>query len=134
MATAATKQPKIGTPTTRIDGRPKVTDEALYASDMALANPAHAFLVTSAIALGRITAIDENETRALPGVLDILTHANVRCYGASVGNDTLVSRCSASTTKRPTATSRLARTAQRAFSAACAARKLATIIISPGRI
>jgi xanthine dehydrogenase YagR molybdenum-binding subunit len=64
----------IGTVARRVDGRLKVTGEARYASDMPLADPAYAVLATSAIARGRITAIDDNETRALPGVIDVLTH------------------------------------------------------------
>jgi xanthine dehydrogenase YagR molybdenum-binding subunit len=68
---------KIGTPTPRVDGRLKVTGEARYASDTPLANPAYAFLATSAIARGRITNIDESDSRAVPGVLDILTHHNM---------------------------------------------------------
>ena len=73
MATAV----KIGQDIPRIDGRLKVTGEARYASDMALADPAFAFLATSAIARGRITGIDESETRALPGVLDVLTYKSI---------------------------------------------------------
>jgi xanthine dehydrogenase YagR molybdenum-binding subunit len=68
---------KIGTPAPRVDGRLKVTGEARYASDMPLANPAYAFLATSAIARGRITAIDDREARAVPGVIDILTYRNI---------------------------------------------------------
>lgn len=69
--------PSIGTAISRIDGRLKVTGEARYASDTPLANPAYAFLATSAIARGRIAAIDDTEARAVPGVLDILTHRNI---------------------------------------------------------
>jgi xanthine dehydrogenase YagR molybdenum-binding subunit len=67
----------IGTPIPRIDGRLKVTGEARYASDVVVPNPAYAFLVTSAIARGRISAIDEAATRATPGVLDIISYRNV---------------------------------------------------------
>jgi xanthine dehydrogenase YagR molybdenum-binding subunit len=67
---------KIGASIPRVDGRLKVTGEARYASDMPLANPAYAYLATSAIARGRITAIDEVDARAVPGVLDILTFRN----------------------------------------------------------
>src|SRR3954469_22374188 len=67
---------KIGARAPRVDGRLKVTGEAHYASDIPLADPAYAFLVTSVIARGRITAIEENGSRAVPGVLDILTHHN----------------------------------------------------------
>src|SRR5437667_5055523 len=67
----------IGAVPPRGDGRLKSTGEARYASDTPLANPAYAFLATSAIARGRITAIDDSTSRAVPGVLDILTHANI---------------------------------------------------------
>src|SRR5437762_1453550 len=68
---------KIGTAAPRIDGRLKVTGEARYASDVPLANPVYAFLATSAIARGRIADIDENDSRTVPGVLEILTHRNI---------------------------------------------------------
>src|ERR1051325_2795365 len=67
---------KIGAPAPRIDGRLKVTGEARYASDMPLADPAYAYLVTSGIAKGRIAAIDDSASRAVPGFLDSLTHQN----------------------------------------------------------
>jgi xanthine dehydrogenase YagR molybdenum-binding subunit len=67
----------IGQPQTRIDGPDKVTGRALYPSDEAVPNPAWAFLLTSAIARGRIKRFDLDEALALPGVLDILTHDNV---------------------------------------------------------
>lgn len=67
----------IGSPAIRVDGPAKVTGRALYASDEPVANPAHAFLVTSAIARGRIAGMELQAALAVPGVLDILTHANV---------------------------------------------------------
>jgi xanthine dehydrogenase YagR molybdenum-binding subunit len=68
----------IGAPTTRIDGRAKVTGAARYGSDfLGGADPAFAFLATSPIARGRIVAIDESAARRIPGVLAILTHQNV---------------------------------------------------------
>lgn len=68
---------QIGKPESRIDGRLKVTGQARYASDMPVADPAYAFLVTSNIARGRIRQIDTTAARAVPGVLDILTWENV---------------------------------------------------------
>jgi xanthine dehydrogenase YagR molybdenum-binding subunit len=69
--------PKIGASVTRVDGRLKVTGEARYASDTPLADPVYAALATSAIARGRITAIDDRPARALRGVIDVLTHLNI---------------------------------------------------------
>ena len=52
--------PGIGAATSRLDGPAKVTGAARYGSDFSGgANPAHAYLATSSIALGRITGIDE---------------------------------------------------------------------------
>jgi xanthine dehydrogenase YagR molybdenum-binding subunit len=67
----------FGKPATRIDGPAKVTGAAKYASDEAMAHPAYAYLVTSAISRGRFRALHLEAARAVPGVLDILTHDNV---------------------------------------------------------
>jgi xanthine dehydrogenase YagR molybdenum-binding subunit len=67
----------FGKPTPRIDGVAKVTGAARYASDEPVANPAFAYLVTSAIARGRVGGMRLDEARAVPGVIDILTHDNV---------------------------------------------------------
>ena len=75
----AAPQPKenMGNPEPRIDGRLKVTGEARYPSDFAVANPAYAFLITSAISKGRIASIDLGDSIAVPGVLDIFTHETI---------------------------------------------------------
>ena len=67
----------IGQAAVRIDGPDKVTGRALYASDEVVAHPAYAFLLTSAIARGRIAGMDLAAAQAVLGVLDILTHDNV---------------------------------------------------------
>ncbi len=69
--------PLIGAPIPRIEGRAKVTGQALFASDEPVANPAYAYLVTSTIARGRIRSFDLTAAQAVEGVLDILTHENV---------------------------------------------------------
>src|SRR3954469_6275183 len=66
----------LGPSEPRYEARLKVTGEARYASDMPVSNPAYAFLVTSSIAKGRIEKLDLAEARAVPGLLDILTHEN----------------------------------------------------------
>ncbi len=68
---------KIGTAVPRIEGRSKVTGEARYPADEPVANTAYAYLVTSAIARGTLTGLKLDEAKAVPGVLDILTHENV---------------------------------------------------------
>lgn len=71
------KEKLFGRPISRIDGVAKVTGAARYASDERVGNPAYAYFVTSAIARGRIGAFKLERARAVPGVLDILTHENV---------------------------------------------------------
>ncbi len=66
-----------GEPTPRIDGVAKVTGAARYATDEPVANPAYAYLVTSAIAKGRVTGFRLDAARAVPGYIDILTHENL---------------------------------------------------------
>jgi xanthine dehydrogenase YagR molybdenum-binding subunit len=75
----------IGTPTKRLDGPAKVTGAAHYGSDVLIAKPAYGVLVTSAIARGRITAIDETPTRSVKGVIGVFTHKNI---GAIEGGKT----------------------------------------------
>jgi xanthine dehydrogenase YagR molybdenum-binding subunit len=67
---------KIGEPTHRIDGPLKVTGQARYASDIPVLAPAYAWLVTSAIARGRVAKFDLVEARSVAGVLDIMTWEN----------------------------------------------------------
>lgn len=76
--TIAAPEPKanMGQPVPRYDAVSKVTGRATYASDMPLANPAHAFLVTSAIAKGRIDGFDLDDAKRVRGVIEIFTHEN----------------------------------------------------------
>ena len=75
MTTAA--RPRIiGEPIDRVDGPLKVTGAAAYPSDFAFPDLAHAVLVQSTIAAGRITAIDAAKAQAAPGVLAVITHEN----------------------------------------------------------
>jgi xanthine dehydrogenase YagR molybdenum-binding subunit len=75
MASAAAPVPQanMGNPAPRLDARLKVTGEARFPADEALSNAAYAVLVTSAIAKGRLTGLDLDAARTVPGVLDILT-------------------------------------------------------------
>ena len=66
----------IGTATSRVDGRAKVTGAAKYAGEFKVAGLAHASVVTSTIARGRITRIDASEALSVAGVIDVLTHQN----------------------------------------------------------
>ncbi len=69
-------QANMGAAVPRIDAHAKVTGAARFASDVAVTNPAFAYLVTSSIARGRIVGFDEVPARAVAGVLDIMTYQN----------------------------------------------------------
>ncbi|HEY3815946.1 MAG TPA: xanthine dehydrogenase family protein molybdopterin-binding subunit [Polyangiaceae bacterium] len=60
----------------RVDARLKVTGRAPYAAEVPVANVAHAVIVGSTIAKGRITSIDARAAEQAPGVLLVLTHLN----------------------------------------------------------
>ena len=79
MSDAAAPAPigNMGAPVPRYDARAKVTGLAPYAADVALPDTAYAYLVSSSIARGRIKSFDLVEAKALPGVLDILTHETI---------------------------------------------------------
>ncbi len=64
----------LGKPTARIDGRAKVTGVAKYAAEYNVPGIAHGFVVSSAIAKGRIKRIHTADALAVDGVLDVFTH------------------------------------------------------------
>jgi xanthine dehydrogenase YagR molybdenum-binding subunit len=84
---AQAHEPKlIGRPVHRVDGRAKVTGAARYGADHLPPHAAHAFLVTSAIARGRIRSMDTASVRGMRGVLLVLTHENMQGVLAPVGS------------------------------------------------
>jgi len=66
----------VGSPRSRIDGPAKVTGLAKYAGEFAAPDLAYGYVVSSAIAKGRIVAIDSGQAEAVPGVLKVITHEN----------------------------------------------------------
>lgn len=66
----------IGKPTSRVDGRAKVTGGAKYAAEYNVPNLLYGYIVSSALARGKITRIDAAEALALAGVLQVFTHEN----------------------------------------------------------
>jgi len=76
MTTGGAATRYIGVPTSRVDGRVKVTGTAKYAAEYTLPGLLHGFVITSAIARGRIRRIDARDALAVDGVLDVITHEN----------------------------------------------------------
>jgi len=75
----------IGRSVPKIDGRVKVTGEALYAGDLRFPNMLFGKILTSPYAHARILSIDTSEAKKLPGVKAVITHKNVprKKYGIS---------------------------------------------------
>src|SRR5258705_8619385 len=64
----------VGKPTSRVEGRAKVTGIAKYAAEYNVPGVAHGVVVSSAIAKGRIKRIDAGDALGVAGVLDVFTH------------------------------------------------------------
>jgi xanthine dehydrogenase YagR molybdenum-binding subunit len=66
----------VGTPTSRVDGRAKVTGAAKYAGEFAADGLLHGFVVEATIPRGRIARLDTSEALKVKGAIDVLTHAH----------------------------------------------------------
>lgn len=76
LAEPGTGTVRLGASVARVDGRLKVTGQALYSAEYAAPGLAHGVAVNSTIACGRIRRIDASRALAVPGVLDVITHEN----------------------------------------------------------
>jgi len=79
------KHETVGVSIPRVDAADKVTGRALYTEDIALKNMVHGKILGSPIAHGRIKRIDVSKAVSLPGVLAVITGADVpdTMYGVS---------------------------------------------------
>jgi xanthine dehydrogenase YagR molybdenum-binding subunit len=66
----------VGQPVSRVDGRRKVTGSATYAAEFDAPGSAHAAVVRSTMANGRIASLDGDAAERAPGVLAVLTYRN----------------------------------------------------------
>jgi CO/xanthine dehydrogenase Mo-binding subunit len=78
----------------RGDGLPKVTGQARYAADLTMTGMLHAAFLYAGVPSARIRRLDTAAARALPGVMAIITAADVPevRYGAAVHDRTLFAR------------------------------------------
>lgn len=67
----------VGTPTRRHEGREKVSGATRFTADLEVAGLLHVQLVLSHLASGKIRSIDVEAARAVPGVVDVLTGADL---------------------------------------------------------
>jgi xanthine dehydrogenase YagR molybdenum-binding subunit len=76
MTAVAEAAELVGAGVDRVDGPAKVTGAAQYPADFGFDNLAHAVLVQSTVAAGRIQRMDTAAAEAAPGVLAVITHRN----------------------------------------------------------
>ena len=76
MAQNETNQRAVGKPFQRVEGRLKVTGAARYSAEFPLPDLAHAVVVQSTAAGGRIVKLDTSAAEKSRGVLLVLTHKN----------------------------------------------------------
>src|SRR5690606_34564839 len=69
-------KPSVGQPLSRLEGRQKVTGAAEYAADYKVPGLLYGYVVSSTITKGKIIRIDTSAAKALPGVVEVLTHEN----------------------------------------------------------
>jgi len=67
----------------RIDGVPKLTGETVYTQDLRLNRLLHVRLVLSSYPSARVTSIDTDEALAVPGVVAVLTGADLASVEAA---------------------------------------------------
>src|SRR4051794_23442368 len=82
--------PSVGTPLSRVDGRPKVTGQARYAFEEPVEGAVYAAAVTATIAAGEIDAIEPARALALPGVLAVISHDNAPALGKTDDGELLL--------------------------------------------
>src|SRR5207302_3630651 len=66
----------VGSATSRVDGRAKVTGQAKYAGEFNVPGLVHGYVVESTIPKGRVVRIDTSGALDVDGVIDVLTHQN----------------------------------------------------------
>ena len=64
----------VGQPVTRIEDTRLITGEGNYTDDIKYANMCHGVFVRSPYAHAKITNIDIDSARSMPGVIDIFTN------------------------------------------------------------
>jgi len=68
----------VGQHTTRVDGKALARGKAVFADDIRLTDVLHIKLLYSAIPHGRIVSINTDKAEALPGVVMVLTHKDLK--------------------------------------------------------
>ena len=78
----------IGEPLSRSEGPLKVTGRATYAAEYAIANMAYGYLVGTKFGRGKVTKVDADGVRAIPGVIDVITDFDTFIRNSQQGGET----------------------------------------------
>ncbi|MFC3579339.1 xanthine dehydrogenase family protein molybdopterin-binding subunit [Sphingomonas hylomeconis] len=78
----------IGEPLQRTEGPLKVSGNATYAAEYALEKVAYGVLVGSDFTLGKITKVDAESVKSLPGVIDVVTDFDSFARNPQQGGET----------------------------------------------
>jgi xanthine dehydrogenase YagR molybdenum-binding subunit len=78
----------IGKGLARVDGPLKVSGQATYAAEYDIPDLAYGFLVRATFPAGRITSIDAEGAKALPGVIDVVVDLKNFIRNAQQGGET----------------------------------------------
>lgn len=67
----------LGNPVVRREDPALLRGEGVYVANRPLDNPVHLFFVRSTVAHARIVGLDVSEAKAMPGIVDVLTNADL---------------------------------------------------------
>ncbi len=83
-----TVQGLISAPLKRVDGPVKVSGQATYAAEYPFDDLAHGVLVGAPFGSGKITAIDVDAVKSMPGVIDVITDYDTFIRNPQQGGET----------------------------------------------
>lgn len=78
----------IGEPLSRTEGPLKVSGSATYSAEYALDNVAYGVLVSTKFARGKVTKVDADSVKSIPGVIDIVTDFKTFARNPQQGGET----------------------------------------------
>ena len=78
----------IGRPLDRKEGPLKVTGHATYSAEYQIPNLAYGYLVGTKFGRGKVTKVDADSVRAIPGVIDVVTDFKTFLQNSQQGGET----------------------------------------------
>lgn len=78
----------IGRPLDRKEGPLKVTGQATYSAEYQIPNLAYGYLVGTKFGRGKVTKVDADSVRSIPGVIDVVTDFDTFLQNSQQGGET----------------------------------------------